>query len=96
MTKKFDIWENKMNSLPLRRILKERTLERAQSMVYTMLKVTFEIGKKEIMKGDTMDEMAIIALDRVLSTIKENSLTSEQAEKIMKLVKGETKLEDSQ
>ena len=92
--KKFDIWENKVNSLPLRRILKERTLERAQAMVYTMLQVTFDIAKKEIMEGDTEDEMAIIALERIVSTLKESSLTSEQAGKIMKLVKGETKLED--
>ena len=88
MKKKFETWE---------KISQVQMMEQAQTMVYMMIKLNFDMRQKDLMKTcKTADEVAIKVLEYVLSTIKEDSLTLEQAEKIMRLVKGEERLEDNQ
>ena len=90
---KRNVFENQLHTL----VDRLKMMEQAQTMVYMMIKLNFDMRQKDLMKTcKTADEVAIKVLEYVLSTIKEDSLTLEQAEKIMRLVKGEERLEDNQ
>jgi hypothetical protein len=87
-----NVFENQLHTL----VDKLKIMEQAKTTVYLLVNIQFEMRQKELMKTcRTSDEIAIKVLENVLLTIKDNSLSPKQFQKIGRLVRGEEKLEDS-
>lgn len=87
-----NVFENQLHTL----VDKLKIMEQAKTTVYLLVNIQFEMRQKELMKTcKTSDEIVIRVLESVLSTIKDNSLSPKQLQKIGRLVSGEEKLEDN-